>query len=143
MPYLAVPSKKENGMNKYIDDSVSCFGYDAEEEMAEFINIIDELCSETTVLADAYDVGLKQNQKEHFKSLADKYVFALSHTDGKTRCDLVGITEEMYLKKELADIWYNGILDEIKSSGVEGNDVDIALNNLNRLYSRINKSTSI
>lgn len=137
MPYLAIPSKKENGINKYIDDSVSCFGYDAEEDKADLIKIIEDLYNESSSMTDAHDVGAKVDGKNHFKTLADKYVFALSHTDGKTRCDLVGITEEMYLKKELADIWYNGILDEIKSSGVEGNDVDIALNNLNRLYSNM------
>lgn len=137
MPYLAIPSKKENGINEYIDDSVSCFGYDAEEDKADLIKIIEDLYAESSAMADARDFGAKVNEKNHFKTLADKYVFALSHTDGKTRCDLVGITEEMYLKKELADIWYNGILDEIKSSGVEGDDVKTALNNLNHLYSNM------
>lgn len=46
LPYLANPVKKENGLNKYIDDSISCFGYDAEEKYPEFISIIYKLNEE-------------------------------------------------------------------------------------------------
>lgn len=50
MPYLANPSKKENGINKYIDDSISCFGYDAEEDMGDLIKIVEEVSNDTQIM---------------------------------------------------------------------------------------------
>lgn len=40
-----------------------------------------------------------------FKSLAHKYIYILLYTSGKTRCNLLDITEEMYYNKQLATEW--------------------------------------
>lgn len=46
IPYLANPSKKENGINKFIDESQEYFGYDTENgELAEFIADINAASS--------------------------------------------------------------------------------------------------
>ena len=135
IPYLAVPSKKENGMNKYIDDSISCFGYDAEEEMMDFINIIDEVYAEDKSVMDLCTKESKAGENiPHFKSQADKYVFGLTNTDGKTRCKLVGITEDLYHDRALADVWYNQILSEILSGDFEKETLELATKNLTGLY---------
>ena len=41
MQYLSNPSKKENGIVKFIDDSVECFGYNASVDKADYLRMID------------------------------------------------------------------------------------------------------
>ena len=41
MQYLSNPSKKENGIVKFIDDSVECFGYNASIDKADYLRMID------------------------------------------------------------------------------------------------------
>lgn len=52
LPYVANPQKKENGLNKYIDDSIQYFGYDASEEMADFVRIVNMVYSEPDIVTD-------------------------------------------------------------------------------------------
>lgn len=64
-----------------------------------------------------------------FKSEGHKYIFILLCTDGKNRCDLLGITLKMYYDKSLATKWRNDIyykiyncdhsLDPIKKEAID------------------------
>jgi len=51
---------------------------------------------------------MKSNE-EYFKSKMDMYVFILLHTDGENRCDLLGITNELYHDSVKALAWYKSI----------------------------------
>ena len=56
------------------------------------------------------------------------YIFILLHTDGHVRCELLGITDEMYDDKILAKKWYENIVSEITRSKVLGFGEDNILN---------------
>lgn len=51
---------------------------------------------------------MKSNE-EYFKSKLDMYVFILLHTDGESRCDLLGITNDLYHDSDKALAWYKPI----------------------------------
>ena len=42
MQYIGNPSKKENGIVKFIEDSEECFGYNASVDKAEYLRIVDD-----------------------------------------------------------------------------------------------------
>ena len=129
IPYVSTPSKKENGINKFISDSEECFGYDAEEgQPAEFIKTVIGAMAEGV----EEDVTLEEPSYEEFKSLKDKYSFILRNMDGRSRCDILGITKLMYYKRELADRWYYMILDILGED--ENPDTVAAKETLDRLY---------
>ena len=44
---------------------------------------------------------------DYFKSEADKLIFALLETDGKTRMRLIGSSEELYYNRDKLEDWYN------------------------------------
>lgn len=133
IPYLSSPSKKENGINKFIEDSVECFGYDAEDgDPAEFIKVIIE--SMECVTMD--EVPDNSSSYEEFKSLKDKYVFALLKTDGHVRMELLGVTKAMYTLKENADRWKSNV-KEILCDGEYDEDTEKALEQLEILYQRM------
>jgi hypothetical protein len=48
-----------------------------------------------------------------FKSEAHKYIFILLYIDAKNRCDLLGITEQMYYDFNLATEWRNNIYERL------------------------------
>lgn len=129
IPYVSTPSKKENGINRFIADSEECFGYDAEEgEPAEFIKTIIGSMAEGT----EEDVTMEEPSYEEFKSLKDKYSFILRKTDGANRCDLLGITKSMYYDKDKADSWYAVVSDIL--GDVIDDDTKDARSVLDKLY---------
>ena len=79
-----------------------------------------------------------KNYNEAFKTEAHMYVFILTFTDAKNRCDLLGITKQHYYNKILADQWMKNIYSKI----INYNEDDIfmymykqtALNKLHELY---------
>lgn len=59
---------------------------------------------------------------EYFKSEADKLIFALLETDGKTRMRLIGSNEELYYNRDKLEDWYaktSGILDKSSNKKAE------------------------
>lgn len=135
IPYLANPSKKENGLNKYIDDSISCFGYDAEEEMSEYIKIIDNLDIEVENPINGREL-VKESVPEipHFKSLGAKYIFILTNISGSDRCKLLGIEEDMYGDKDKAYNWMKTISDAISFEECDKDTLESAKQKLEYLY---------
>lgn len=72
---------------------------------------------------------------DYFKSEADKLIFALLETDGKTRMRLIGSSEELYYNRDKLEDWYtktSEILD--KSSNKKAEE---AKNKLLEITSRI------
>ena len=53
---------------------------------------------------------------EYFKSEADKIIFALLETDGKTRSSLLGITEDLYSDEQICEEWYAKLSAILESS---------------------------
>lgn len=52
----------------------------------------------------------KQNEMvKFFKSEGDMYSFALLHTDGMIRMDMLGFNKEHYSDRRKADEWYDTI----------------------------------
>lgn len=59
---------------------------------------------------------------DYFKSEADKLIFALLETDGKTRMRLIGSSEELYHNRDKLEDWYaktSEILDESSNKKAE------------------------
>jgi hypothetical protein len=54
-----------------------------------------------------------QNVENYFASPAAMHVFVLLHTDAEVRCNLLGITEEMYHDRNKAALWYNNIMTSL------------------------------
>ena len=53
VPYLSLPVKKENGIDKFMEDAVSVFGYDEDDPLlAEGIAIITEVKQEAESAAE-------------------------------------------------------------------------------------------
>ena len=65
------------------------------------------------------------------------YIFILLYMDGASRCRMLGITDEMYDNKDLAETWYRKIFSEIKQADIFGPDEDEAIKVLNSLYSNM------
>ena len=76
------------------------------------------------------------NLTKYFKSEACRYIFILNHTDGKVRCDNLGITEQHYYNKKLADEWYHNIKFTIEKSddAIDVDEKEKALAKLQSLY---------
>lgn len=130
IPYVSTPSKKESGINKFIADSVECFGYDAEEgQPAAFIKTVIESMKEEE------DPSVEEPTYEEFKSLKDKYSFILRKTDGENRCKLLGIVKSMYYDKESAIRWHQTILDILGDP--EDDDTEKAIATLHNLFERM------
>lgn len=128
IPYVSSPSKKENGINKFISESEECFGYDAEEgKPAEFVHSVINTMGESEE-----EFVEEEPPYEEFKSLKDKYSFILRKTDGRNRCELLGITKSMYYDKEMANIWYHTILDILGDA--DDKDTKDAIGVLDHLY---------
>ena len=53
MQYLSNPSKKENGITKFIEDSVDCFGYDAAIDKVEYLKVVE---SNITIMVETETV---------------------------------------------------------------------------------------
>lgn len=59
---------------------------------------------------------------DYFKSEADKLIFALLETDGKTRMRLIGSSEELYYNRDKLEDWYtktSEILDKSSNKKAE------------------------
>ena len=59
---------------------------------------------------------------DYFKSEADKLIFALLETDGKTRMRLIGSSEELYCNRDKLEDWYtktSEILDKSSNKKAE------------------------
>lgn len=59
---------------------------------------------------------------DYFKSEADKLIFALLETDGKTRMRLIGSNEELYYNRDKLEDWYaktSEILDKSSNKKAE------------------------
>ena len=66
-----------------------------------------------------------------FKSKQDEYLFYLTKLDGKQRNQLLGLTDEHYENKKLAEEWYKGISHYVHP---DKNGDENALNTLKKLY---------
>jgi hypothetical protein len=77
-----------------------------------------------------------KNTKEDlfFKSETARIIFYLVKTDGRTRCEGVGITDELYYDKKKAKKWYAEV---VKTIGTEHESYKEALKELQRLYDNI------
>ena len=71
---------------------------------------------------------------QYFVSEEHKYVFALLFTDNKVRMKLLGITEELYLNKDKAKLWYRNIIKKIHSDSCKITGCEEAVTKLNELY---------
>ena len=81
-----------------------------------------------------------ENKFEPFKSEAHKYIFILLYTDAKNRCDLLGITEEMYYNESLATQWRNNIYYKIYNGDSNLDSLkNIAIDKLNKFYYSMTK----
>lgn len=108
IPYVSTPSKKENGINKFISESEECFGYDAEEGTpAEFVRVVVETMGDDS----EESVVIEEPSYEEFKTLKNKYIFILTKTEAKNRMDLLGVRKEFYYNRQFADMWYYTICD--------------------------------
>lgn len=79
---------------------------------------------------------------ESFNSRAHGLVYILNNTEGKNRCELLGITEELYTDRHAAARWRNtiwGFLDEksIITCDIPEEDVAVAKGVLSKLYANI------
>ena len=52
--------------------------------------------------------------KNGFINRTAELEFILTKLDGRIRCDMLGIKKLHYLKKELANEWYNNLSEESK-----------------------------
>lgn len=68
---------------------------------------------------------------EYFKDAKSKYLYLLLETDGRTRQRGLGVREEHYDSKELADAWYTHIRFVIGESNKE------AISKLNSIHKRM------
>jgi hypothetical protein len=75
----------------------------------------------------------------YFKTEGDRYIFALTQTDGSTRCNLIGLDEELYYNQDKAQKWYENISKKIHPINNKDNAENAmnAMNKLNGLYSRM------
>lgn len=122
VPYLSNSAKKENGINKYIDDSSLLFGYDAEEEMGEYIQLM---------------VELEEQQKSPFVNTAEKYAFFLLDTEGSSRMRFLGVNRMMYNSATTAKRWKESIEAGLEDGDLSEDRKEGAKNVLNMLYQRM------
>lgn len=56
----------------------------------------------------------KNEEYDYFKNDGDRYIFALTQTDGSVRCKLIGLdNKELYYDKDKATKWYESISEKI------------------------------
>ena len=79
------------------------------------------------------------NEYKYFKTEGDRYIFALTQTDGKTRCNLIGLKDELYYNEGKAEKWYENISNKIHPINNKDNAENAmnAMNELNGIYSRM------
>lgn len=122
VPYLSNSAKKENGITKYIDDSSLLFGYEAKEEMGEYIQLMTEL---------------EEEQQSPFKNTAEKYAFFLLDTDGNSRMRFLGVNRMMYNSATTAKRWKESIEAGLEEGELSENRKEEAKTVLNNLYQRM------
>lgn len=76
----------------------------------------------------------KNNLDIYFVSESHKLIFALLFTDKRTRKELLGISEELYLDKEKAKDWYHRIARIIHPDICKIEGCEKAIMKLNELY---------
>lgn len=97
---------------------------------------------------EMYDVlrTLQNNWKSfqldvYFKTESSRYIFALTHMEGKSRNELIKLNNELYEDKDKAKCWYKTTAKLIHPDQNLDNkeEAEKALIKLNELYRRIKK----
>lgn len=122
VPYLSNATKKENGLNKYVDDAPLIFGYDAKEQMGDYLRLMRDM---------------KENQDSPFKNNAEKYAFFLIDMDGKSRMKYLGVNAMMYRSQVSAKRWKERIEGELNDGELSEDRKEQATTILNHLYERM------
>lgn len=124
IPYLSNTTKKENGLNKYMDDAPLIFGYNAKETMGDYLTLMREM---------------KDNQDSPFKNNAEKYAFFLIDMDGKSRAKYLGINMMMYRSQTCAKRWKERIEGGLNEGELAEERKEHAISVLNNLYEHMVK----
>lgn len=85
-----------------------------------------------------HPIKKKEDVKDsYFKSVAHKYIFALSYTDTRLRQELLNITEELYTDEKKAKEWRNRIVTLIHPDKCKIEGAAEACAKLSDLYKRM------
>lgn len=85
-------------------------------------------------------IKIAESEKEiddFFLSKAHRYAYILIHTDGRLRCDSLGITEEMYETTDAAIVWKESIQNVLENSDLDDEVQEKALSKLKELCDRM------
>jgi len=80
---------------------------------------------------------MANNEDSYFKSKGAKYVFALLYLDGQCRCNILGITEDLYGNNKKAKRWHRRIERAILYNALYLENYEDALNKLEKMYFRM------
>lgn len=74
--------------------------------------------------------------KKYFKNDGYFYIFILAYTDGRSRCELLGITQDLYTDKAKAIKWHQKIYKKISpfENEVNHRDYKQAIGKLEELF---------
>ena len=114
----------------------------------DIIFIVQEVIKPIKIKATTYEELLEYikvlqckwvdfQEDEFFKSEESKYLFCLTEVDGCKRNEVIGLTDELYDDKNLAQKWYRKILKIIRADVRDSERTRNAFNELNKLYRTI------
>ena len=75
----------------------------------------------------------------YFQSESARYIFALTHMEGKKRNEIIALTNELYGDEHKAKVWYKSVVKRIHPDVNQPNqeDAEKAMEKLNEIYDRI------
>ncbi len=76
---------------------------------------------------------------DYFVSNEVKLIFSLLYTEGETRTEILGITEDMYESIALAKAWKSAIIKQIHPDKCKHPKASEAASKVNAIYTRMKK----
>ena len=135
-PNILNTKKQLRGWYEVLEDRLNClYDTDNQSKALEVFYAFADKCGMELAIRSLADEG--KLKPEYFQSEKARLIFYLLKTDGKTRCDGLGITEELYCDNKLANDWFNSI------SVVIGSDNHEAMTKLHGLWRGMTKRKNL
>lgn len=142
-------------MNSILDKLKKCDCVENLDKIGSVENIIEAINKEIfplVVNATTYEDIYKALNKlashwdtfqsdDYFKNERLKYIFALTHMEGKQRNKIIELTDDLYENKDKAKKWYYGIVKKVHPDLNMDCQIQAenAMRELELIYSRIKK----